>query len=96
MNRRTFLSALATTSLTPLVPPQIFASGGIVSPDHCGFIAEAASAIWHGNTILTTRTWTRILTADKTRLAAGIDPISIFAIAMYGDGKPWRGGIITT
>jgi hypothetical protein len=43
MNRRTFLSALAATSLTPLVPAQIFASGGIVNPEHCGYVGEMAS-----------------------------------------------------
>lgn len=39
MNRRSFLSALAATSLTPILPPQVFASGGIVNPEHCGFVA---------------------------------------------------------
>lgn len=42
MNRRSFLSALAATSLTPILPAQVFASGGIVNPDHCGFVGERA------------------------------------------------------
>ena len=38
MNRRTFLALLAATSLTPIIPAQVFASGGIVNPEHCGFV----------------------------------------------------------
>lgn len=48
MNRRTFLSALAATSLTPILPPRIFASGGIVNPDRCGFVGidPVSMLIW--------------------------------------------------
>lgn len=43
MNRRKLLSLIGATALTPVIPPQVFASGGIVNPDHCGFIGEMAS-----------------------------------------------------
>lgn len=61
MNRRTFISALAATSLTPIIPPQIFASGGIVNPDHCGFVPPDpiynafmnGTGVWRGGLITT-------------------------------------------
>lgn len=48
MNRRTFLPALAATSLTPIMPAQIFASGGIASPEHCGYVGidPVSMLIW--------------------------------------------------
>lgn len=36
MNRRRLLSLIGATALTPIIPPQVFAAGGIVNPEPCG------------------------------------------------------------
>lgn len=79
MNRRTFLSALAATSLTPLMPAQIFASGGIVNPEHCGFVGEMASdfVIPHS----------RYIGIDPISM--------LFNLFVHGDGTDRKGGIVT-
>lgn len=43
MNRRRLLSLIGATALTPIIPPQVFAAGGIWNPEHCGLVGEAAS-----------------------------------------------------
>lgn len=109
MNRRLFLSAVAATSLTPIMPPQVFASGGIVNPDHCGFILKSPPCqAW----ATPAKSWVgaspaQILADINTMLEAtakmGVegpyvlhtnDPV--LAALSNGDGRPWRGGLIRT
>jgi len=47
MNRRNFLSLIGATALTPVIPAQIFAAGGIVNPEHCGYWVGEGGAELH-------------------------------------------------
>ena len=101
MNRRSFLSALAATSLTPILPPQVFASGGIWNPDHCGFILESPPCqMW----TLATRA---MVNRDIGKLLASVRqhggepdtlimPDAVYAAFVDGDGGTWSGGLIRT
>lgn len=62
MNRRKLLSLIGATALTPVIPPQVFASGGIVNPEHCGFITGPVPC--------------ELMATRGTMI--GIDPISMF------------------
>lgn len=97
MNRRTFLSALAATSLTPLVPAQIFASGGIdagVETICMLGVTTKSQAYRIGRSVLF-----QVMADDGQWRDIGISdaPVDVVtAVFMNGDEKPWRGGLITT
>lgn len=40
MNRRRLLSLIAGTALTPIIPPQVFVSGGPVKPNPLYLVGE--------------------------------------------------------
>lgn len=89
MNRRKLLSLIGATALTPIIPPQVFASGGIVNPDRCGFIGEMASDFVIPKPM-----------ADEWRSIGTISAVRrdgenmVFNIIMHGDGTDRKSGLI--
>ena len=110
MNRRNFLSMIGATALTPVMPAQIFAAGGIWSPDHCGFVGEyvneypmpsrfvgiADKASWAG---MTTAQIYRDIDASFAALDPRdpnliIMPDTVYHRFLYGDGTDRKSGLI--
>lgn len=97
MNRRTFLSALAATSLTPLVPPQIFAAGAIEAGSDTVCLVGGttkAQAFRFAKAVISFRA----SDDDEWQDVADFDPVGpdpILDEFMYGSGT-WSGGLINT
>lgn len=102
MNRRSFLSTLAAAYAYGTLPPRIFASGGIVNPDPCGFILESPpcqlfadvypQGVRLGRAVISIRA----SDDDEWQEVSPLHPVSVFTLLMYGDGTNRQTGLIRT